>query len=218
MRHKITSSLKSTYKLLLKLYIPTLVLLALVLLVSRYTGKPFQMFTRDPAALTGAHPLLGFLSNVGILLWATCAAVCFFTAGLLYAGKKHREERRFIFSAGFITSVLMLDDLFLVHEELFPSYLGGREGMIIGLYIIVVFVFMARYKNLILKDASPVFFLALVFFALSSIIDALPEGLPDWRFIFEDGFKLLGIVSWLGYFAHFCFQIIKPVVLKETPR
>lgn len=32
------------------------------------------------------------------------------------------------------------------------------------------------------------------------------------QILLEDGFKLFGIISWLGYFTQICFQIIKYLV------
>ncbi len=34
--------------------------------------------------------------------------------------------------------------------------------------------------------------------------------------LFEDGFKLFGIVSWFGYFVRVCFQVVKYAILQPT--
>ena len=48
-------------------YLPTLAFLAAITVASFYTNTPLAEFTRDPAYTTGAHPLLGVASNLGVL-------------------------------------------------------------------------------------------------------------------------------------------------------
>jgi len=55
--------------------------------------------------------------------------------------------------------------------------------------------------------------LAFVFFGLSLVVDLFLQNRwhSPWRIFFEDGFKLLGIVSWSCYLIQSSLQTIAPV-------
>jgi hypothetical protein len=59
------------------------VLLAVAFIAHRVTGIPTTDFTRDPTALMGAPFYTGWVSTVGVLLWAAAAAIALFVASLL---------------------------------------------------------------------------------------------------------------------------------------
>ena len=95
---------------------------------------PIKLLLRDANA--EAHdPTLGLLffqgafSNVGILLWWTAAIVSAFTYFLLRIVLRTRATTRlsktFLLYMALFTGVLVLDDLFMLHEEVFPVRLGN---------------------------------------------------------------------------------------------
>jgi len=178
----------------------TLGALALVALLSVYSGVPVAFSLRDPTATLGAHPLTGVLSNVGVLVWCAAAGICFFTRAILPRAPGNDEMRSFLRWSGLLTTVLLLDDLFLFHESLAPDYLGLRQRLVFLSYGIATAWYLARFRRIVLGREVLVLLAALVFFTGSVFVDALQERWPSpWRILFEDGFKLLGIVSWSAY-------------------
>jgi hypothetical protein len=178
-------------------------LLAAVALAAAATGRPPSRFTRDPAALLGSHPLLGVVSNVGVLLWAAAAAVSLFAAVVL-RGDRHDDPRgAFLLYGGLVTSWLALDDLFLVHEWLAPSVFAVPQPVVLLAYAGVVAALLLRFGPVIRSTEYELLLLALTLFAASAAMDQLPQAWFAWDslFLIEDGLKLLGIVSWLGYFG-----------------
>jgi hypothetical protein len=139
---------------LVLLYAPALSLLLAVAVAAAVLGIAPSRFTLDPAALTGAHPFLGVASNAGILLWAAAAAISLFTAALLADSARNGEARKFLRGAGLLTCWLMLDDLFLFHEWLFPSVLGVPQALVLAGYVAVVALFLLRFAASGL-DANP---------------------------------------------------------------
>jgi hypothetical protein len=188
---------------LVLLYVPALSLLLAVAVAAGAHGIAPSRFTLDPAVLTGSHPLLGVVSNAGILLWAAAAAISLFSAALLGGGRRGGEAGRFLLGAGVLTSWLALDDLFLFHEWLFPAVLGVPQTLVLATYVVVAALFLARFAALILRTERRLLAAALAFFAASLLIDQLPQAWFAWKYLvlIEDGCKLLGIVSWFGYFA-----------------
>jgi hypothetical protein len=183
----------------------TLGVLAVAVLTSVRTGVPIAFFVRDPSVTLRGDPLTGALSNLGALVWCVAAGICFFTRAILPRAQGHDPMRPFLFWSGLITSVLLLDDFFLLHDALIPRYLGLSEKLIFLSYGMVTAWYLLRFRRIVLGSEYAVLFVALVGFALSILIDAFQSRWPSpWRILFEDGFKLLGIVSWSTYLIRTC--------------
>ena len=101
----------------------------------------------------------------------------------------------------------MLDDLFLVHESLVPMYLNVGERAMFAGYGLMTLLYLARFRTTILKTDFLILFAAFGFFGLSLVIDRHLVSLQEHH-LFEDGFKLLGIVSWSSYYAAICIKLI----------
>jgi hypothetical protein len=129
--------------------------------------------------------------------------VCFFAAAVLSHTSDGGSSRRFLWSAGLLSLVLSLDDLFQFHEDLAPRYLGIDDKLVVGAYGAGLLVFLFASREQILRSEFPLLATALFFFAASNGVDLLQDSWPSpWRIFFEDGFKLLGIAAWTGYFTH----------------
>lgn len=186
------------------LYSPALALLAVVAATAWTTGIPPARFTMDPAALAGSHPLLGVVSNIGVLLWTAAAAVCLFTATLLHGRRAQCQCARFLLAAGLLTAWFALDDLFMLHEWLMPVVLGVPQPIVLMFYAAMVGLFLAQFAVLIAGTDRLQLGLALAFFAASAAADQLPGawfGAWGWLYLLEDGCKLLGITGWSGYLS-----------------
>ena len=159
--------------------------------------------TQDPAAIGGIHPLSGFVSSLGVLLWCATAAICFFTAWTILNSKQGDTFRFLLFSA-ILTSYLMLDDLFQIHEELASEYLGLNEKIVTASLSIAILAHLITFRQIILRTNFSVLLLALGFFATSVAIDQV------WcrEYFYEDGTKLLGIACWCSYFAQTSYRFL----------
>lgn len=199
-------------KLLLWLYVPAGAILLTVLLLSILTDTPVSLFTRDPADITNSSPFLGVLSNLSVLLWCATAAICFFAFCVL----KHKKDRNiavFFLMSGLITSMLLLDDLFLLHERIFPQYFHWRQRYIYLTYVSIVFAHLLIFREIIFKNSSFLLMLAFSFFFLSIVVDGIAGKTGDFipfQHLYEDGFKLFGLAGWLGYFWKAALDAVSP--------
>lgn len=80
--------------MLLKLYIPSLIILLIVFLICKIKEIPIEVMLSDPLALVDAYPWLGLVSNLGILVWTGCVGVCFFYSGGVITEKPRKGIRR----------------------------------------------------------------------------------------------------------------------------
>ncbi len=226
------------------LYIAILILIFCVIFISWKTGIYLKVFTRDPAVTAGLNglnsifdvknnslladaehnPLVGLLSNIGILFWCSSASLYLFSFTILRNKKKTDRNQRSDFALfccffGFLTLMLLLDDLFLFHEAIFPNLLNISEEVVYTCYLAVIFFGIVRFRKTIVKTNFYLLLLAFLWFGFSIIIDlfgfsiiVLYEPL-DAIVLFEDGFKLLGIVSWFSYCAETCFSHIRDITI-----
>jgi len=173
-------------------------LVGIVLLLHFWKGIPIGKLTRDPSDIVGVPFYVGFLSQIGIFFWAASAAVCMFSATVLSKRPDNIEIKRFLFVSGLLTLVLGLDDIFLLHESVF-TYLGVPEKVVFFTYAGFVLLYLLEFYSVILNTEYILLLIALIFFGVSIALDLfyLPGLNP---FLFEDGAKIAGIVSWLFYF------------------
>jgi hypothetical protein len=168
-----------------------------------------SLFTRDPMAITNGYPLYGFVSNLGAILWSASASFCFFAYMLLRSCLRAGHEIRFFMVGGGISLMLLMDDFFMFHDSIAPVYLGVNEGWIILIYGALSCYYMLAYWELIRVRGFLLFVLSVVFFVLSILIDILPETLLPYHFLYEDGFKFLGITSWCGFHYTVCLYRVR---------
>jgi hypothetical protein len=185
--------------------VPALGVLVLLVVAAELRTIPFGTLSRDVASIGQVMPLTGGLSNWGILFWCTAAVVTAF-AGAALRGTADRPAQRFLLSSAAFTTVLMLDDLFLLHEDLAFRYLGIRERYVMLAYGVLLVAYLLGNAPVILRTRYTVLLGALGLFAASVLSDAL---LSQWKLLpitdtvllvlVEDGLKWLGIVTWCAY-------------------
>lgn len=204
-----TNQIGVRFSVLAIIYGSTLIFLALTVLVSVYADVPLSFFSRDPTRTLHGHSLTGIQSNLGVLVWWAAASICVFGHVVLKRRQNNRRFSSFLLWSGVITFSLALDDLFLFHDDLGYRYLGLNEKPILVGYGLVCVWYVIRFRRSILSTEYILLFLAFVFFGSSLVVDVLQyKWESPWRIFFEDGFKLLGIVTWSGYLIRTCFQAI----------
>ena len=189
----------------------TLVFLLFAWIITSHFDVDMAYFTRDPAAKIGFHPLYGAISHMGVLLWGASATLCFFVASI-YRDHLFKGSHRYLFVSGLVMLGHLLDDLFLIHEEMAPYYLHIEQNTVYGIYLLVALGQFKVYSHSILKTEFIILLAALFYMALSVLIDYFEDkGLIDnwYDVLFEDGFKFLGIVTWFIYFFRLSTAIVR---------
>jgi len=176
-------------------------LLLLTYIISKRYQIPFKEITGDPASIFKAHPFTGIVSNIGVLLWcATCAILLFSYVALRKIEQKH--TLLFLLFSGMITGILLIDDLFMLHDYIFYSF-GMNQNTMYTLYLIIFITYFIYYRALIIKAPGLTFLtLALFFLTGSVVLDIFVENVGI-QYFFEDGLKLLGIANWFLFFASY---------------
>lgn len=180
-------------------------------------GVPWHHTLGDPATTTGWPFYVGFASNVGAVMWAAMAGIFLFRYHMHRALGGEPRWGRFLLASGLFTALLGLDDLFLLHDQVFPDYLGVSQVIVVGAYGALGILYLLRFAPQIARTAWPVFAVAIVLLASSVVLDQMMDRLsiylPGSGFL-EDAFKLMGIGTWLSYAVHTC--AMPPAYLRST--
>lgn len=206
---------KKSLRLLAISFAPAAALLLALSLAGIAKGTAIGWFTKDPATLLRYHPVAGVLSNVGVVIWCSSAAISLFVAFVL-RGTGRGRDAGLLLGAGILTAVLALDDFFLIHDFWAREYLGIPERLTYGILGAWTLAHLLAFRREILASEYAVLATALALFAVSVAIDAALEpwllslGLDRWVVLVEDGAKFLGIVAWSVYHAWVAWELLVP--------
>ena len=142
----------------------------------------------------------GFVSNLGILLWAGTAAVCALSALIFHSRPRGTYRAVFFLYGGALTAWLALDDLYKMHEKVHWS--GIHEAFVFAVYMLLVLVYLVTFRRLIVESGFVLLFLSFAFFSMSILVDTLHPGASAWHHLGDDGSKFVGISLWTAF--HLC--------------
>lgn len=192
------SFFKSTKSAILLILIISGVLISPIILLHNLGGIAFAELTRDPIAFLEGSAYTGILSQIGILIWAAISSICIFSSYSLPKDIKNRKTKNFFLASGLLTFMLGVDDTFILHEET-SKYLGFSEKFIFLFYAFCIFAYISRFYSFIANSEYSILGLAFFCFGISIFLDILePQDINPY--IFEDGAKLIGIISFLVYY------------------
>jgi hypothetical protein len=193
---------------------------ALVIAVVVRKGLPPAIANRDMAQIGNLHPLVGVVSNLGVLLWAAAAAICGLTAWVLVRARAPRAEIRFFAAAACLTAYIVVDDVFMLHEMLLPAYLGMSERHAVGLVAGGSLLFVATSFRQIRATRYGLLVMAVALLTTAVLIDRYDHRFDEvfiahgwdvaWRLVMEGAPKWLGIACWFAYFADAAMAALLP--------
>lgn len=177
--------------------LPALVVYVLALVLSGAAGIRTQLVIRDLAQTCDTALGVGFLSNLGYLLWIAAAAIALFTALSGVVPLRGRVQQLLLCGGGF-SLLLCIDDMFLLHDR----YIGST--FLYGLYAVFALLILFRFRRQVQALGGGSFLLAVVLLGLSVVIDQLQDVIPvpyARLQLVEEGSKFLGIATWLAFWS-----------------
>lgn len=184
-------------RVLLLALLPALVVYVLALVLSGAAGIRTQLVIRDLAQTCDTALGVGFLSNLGYLLWMAAAAIALFTALSGVVPLRGRVQQLLLCGGGF-SLLLCLDDMFLLHDR----YIGST--FLYSLYAVFALLILFRFRRQVQALGGGSFLLAVVLLGSSVVIDQLQDLIPvpyARLQLVEEGAKFLGIATWLAFWS-----------------
>ena len=133
-------------------------------------------------------------------LWSATSSLCLVSGLAVFRRRELGDSPLFLIAAGILTAMLALDDAFLIHERVAPTYLHVPQIGVFAAYAGSMAAFLVYFVLRILRTDFLLLGIALGFLGLSMAVDAVLPFSNRETFI-EDSFKFAGIVFWLTYFA-----------------
>ena len=174
---------------------PALLFYSLSILILTSSGFTIREVVKDPAQLTGLSSFLGFLSNIGVWLWVSSTAVCFYSV-FTNPWKRGGGLSELMLLMGLFSLILAVDDLFLLHER----YVYDKGIFLI--YAFCAFAILIRHYRKIIEIDGFTFLLAGLLLASSVEIDLNQRRISfDYAYIqmIEEGCKFVGAALWLFF-------------------
>lgn len=213
---ELRGQLAKMWPLIALIYAPVAIAFAIIIIVRIQTGIAIADFTADPLIAAGGFPVYtGIIATMTGLLWAATTGIVLFAWFLLRHRTSSGINPGFFLATGIFTFMLMLDDVFLGHEIVYPRYLRIPENLVYAAYGITILWLLWRYRMEILRTDYLLLVLALVGFGLSILTDIVYELdlLPiQGVFVIEDGAKSIGVVSWAAYLIRTSAQSIRSML------
>jgi hypothetical protein len=183
---------------LLLVALPALLFYGCAVLVLTRSGYSVLQILRDPATQIDFSSLLGFVSNIGIWLWVSSAAICCFSL-VSGVGRTTRGRTELLTLLAMLSLLLAVDDFFLLHER----YVH-QKGIFLFYAICTISMLVRHYRRILEIDGFS-FVLAGLLLGTSVIIDMKQRQIPfnyTQVQLIEEGCKFVGASLWL----YFCGQ------------
>jgi hypothetical protein len=205
----VRQQIRNAAPILVMAYALTTAILSVVIFLGMEHDVELDHFTQDPASIMDTPFYLGFFSYIGILFWCAASTLCFFTRLLLHDDDaEQKRKRQFLLYSGLISALLMFDDLFLMHEVVFPEYFMLPKNAVYLIYMNILVAYLIIFRAEIMQTEYLIFVVAAALLGISQFVDSLPMPIPEDSFL-EDAVKLFGIVTWFTYYMRYCVQMVK---------
>lgn len=180
----------STVHRLMTIWLLGLGVLAVVAFQDRV---PVEDLLLDRAVIGGGNWYSGMVTSLVVVVWTTAAVSAFGAAYSSHIANRRAATRAFA-SAGAIVSLLLLDDLFLLHSVVMPRLLGVPKLALMTVEAGAVVAWWTVCRAEIVRTRWELLVAALAGFAVSVVVDSLvtPSSLS---LVIEDGGKLLGALA-----------------------
>ena len=200
---RIKDQLRTLTPTLIAAYLPALAILGLAVAAKLFRGISIKFLTQDPATLMKAPFYVGAISNLGIVIWCVSASVYFFSFCIIRETRTDEGTREFFLASAIFSTVLLFDDLYLLHEKVFPRRLHIPENAVYLGYVVLWLLYFIRYGKAILRTDFLLLLITMGFFGLSVATDIIWS---HGHYLLEDGSKFLGIIGWTVYAFRTCMQ------------
>ncbi len=123
--------------------LPSAILYLAIIYLSNLYNIKLILVVRDLAQTCGYPIKVGMISNIGILLWAAAAAICFFTT---CSEGINRVSPKLFLLGGVLSSLLCIDDFFLLYDRYVgPDFMNFT-------YLTISFFLLVRFQAILKKN------------------------------------------------------------------
>ena len=191
--------LRRSWRLGILILAASLMVIGSTFLLAVAVDAPRSDLTRDALDALAAPVYVGFLSQLGNVIWVATATSCLF-AWLLLRGRADPDGAdQYLLASGLLTAILAGDDAFLVHDRVMVSVLGLPDAAYVAAYGVVVAAYLWTTWRWLLRLEYGLLAAAAVFLGLSVLLDVVAP-FSDLETFIEDSLKFTGIAFWAAFY------------------
>ena len=166
--------------------------------------------TRDAADSMDGPTYLAAVANLGFALWAIAGAAAVLGASVLRRIDPSGKTWLFMASAGALSFVLLADDMWLLHDRVFPQRVGIPELAVYATYGIMTLAHLYFFRDEIMKTEYVVLLAAASIFGCAMVIDFLTNDAAgtSQKYVTEDIPKFFGMSTWAAYHLRTAYYLI----------
>ncbi|MCP3909580.1 MAG: hypothetical protein GY745_17415 [Actinomycetia bacterium] len=190
----------------------------LVLAVAALQNQvPVSELLHDPATVAGGMWYVGLISNLGAIGWTVAVTAAAGAAYVARVGGRPQATISFLQGGALVGAMLLVDDLFQVHQRMVPREVGLSKPMVLlielvlaGGWAIISYPELKRTRWHLLVMTGGAFMVSLV-------IDQLVAGAESGtRMLVEDGAKFLGVLAWALYCVRTAADIVASIARRAV--
>ena len=184
--------------------LPSAILYLAILYISNFYNIKLSLVVRDLAQSCGYPIGVGMISNIGILLWGAAASICLFTT---FIEGINRESSKLLLLGGIFSSLLCIDDFFLLHDRYIgPDFLNLT-------YLAISIILLIRFQRILKEIGVFNLLISILFLGLSVFFDGVIQQIFNQSYeltqLIEEGFKFIGIACWLNFWCKASYYALK---------
>lgn len=178
---------------------------------------PIDDLLLDQTDVNGGRWFDGMVTSLGILAWTAAGCACV-AAGYASRVAGRTAARRTLLSGGVIIGFLMLDDLFQLHSNVLPRYIGGSKLTFVALEALAILLWAGASLTELRRTRYELLLAAAAGLGGSVVIDVVNvfslERLP--RLILEDGAKFLGLLALALWATSTAADVIRSIARRSA--
>ena len=202
--------MRSQYRHLFYAGLAATVLVGFAAAGARIVDVPVEWITREPQTVLDGSWYVGGFSNLGGVVWFATGGILVFAAAF---GTRLRIP---LAGAAIVTWLLGLDDIFLLHDAVYPK-LGAPESVVVGGYFLLIAILVWRTHTALQQSTLVGVGLAVFFWIASQLFDRfLNHSVLDLDQLTEDGAKFVGAAIWAAAWINEARLAMTPVAPTEA--
>lgn len=186
----------------------TILLLFAFSVFANIQGVEFKMLSKDPDAVAGLPPFVGWQAGLCWLIEAFGATSVLLAWYLVRRLGGDQTVRRFLLGIGLLAALLLADDIFQFHEAVYPALFGIPQDMTYPIYALVLIALFVVWGRHVVTEDRLLLGLAGVAFASSLLLDTIgPKSYAHFNLL-EDGTKQLGFTLWTLFLVRLAVRCV----------
>ena len=195
----------------------TLLGVVLLIVVATLSSKTIEEISREPSSWSHVPTHAGLFQIASYIVWSIGVGICFFVAWLLYKLQLPVRKRVFWIYSGTLLSIFLLDDAFLLHEDVLLN-IGIPEITLYLIYLVGTLLYAPLFREEVQETPYLLLLIGLGMLGVSALVDLNEDGILESFFdkhyragwLMEDGIKLPGILTYNLYFVYTASRELLP--------